>query len=188
MTTNKELDDLVEQILDVIGGVSEGFGLLLEAGMGVRALDNVRQAAREGAEVWARVLSNPADDNAPFVANNLLKAAFGGRPPAEFWRSPLGQLLIARDAFPAGPISRSEAAAALGITIQGARKRWEARSLARYRDPQTRKETTGFMRESVLVDWRRRQSDRDYAEMQRLASVGAVDIGMDSSNERPRRR
>lgn len=52
------------------------------------------------------------------AARTIMCFAFPDRPPAEFWRTGLGQRIWASGGFPPGGATRAEASAILGVTQQ----------------------------------------------------------------------
>lgn len=170
-------EEITAEILDLINPVVVAFGLLVEIGMDVRGVNNVGDAAWVAAQGWAKRLLNEADDVAPMMGRNLLDAAYRGqRPPAEFWKTKLGQLLVARDAFPHGEVSRYEASCVLGFTRQWGEYAWKRELLTRHVDQASGKQTLGFERASLMRKWRERNKGDIYAVMVKLASADHIEL------------
>ncbi len=76
------------------------------------------------ARVWARQLLGPDDTLAAATAGRLIGALYPGDgpfdPPADWWRTPLGQVVARRAGHPgAVAVSYAVAGAMLGVTRQG---------------------------------------------------------------------
>jgi hypothetical protein len=115
-------DDLVEQItrlLDV--RLLDPLEVLLE---GDDAVDALRHLVRLRARGWADTLRNGNDHAAMQAAARLIATLYPGDgpfdPPAEWWATPLGQVVARRTGHPwAASVTYATAGAMLGITRQG---------------------------------------------------------------------
>ena len=84
----------------------------------------MRALARLHAETWAAVLLGPDQQSATLMIARVVACLYPGdapfEPPAEWWRTPLGQVVLRRVGHPsAQAVSYSVAGAMLGITRQG---------------------------------------------------------------------
>ncbi|MGK5678590.1 hypothetical protein [Actinoplanes sp. URMC 104] len=115
-------DALVEQIarlLDV--RLLDPLEILLE---GDDAVDALRQLARLRARGWAATIGGDDDTAATMALARLIAALYPADgpfdPPADWWATPLGQVVARRVGHPwAESISYATAGAMLGITRQG---------------------------------------------------------------------
>ncbi len=88
------------------------------------AVESVRALARLRAQTWAAALLGPDQQSAALMIARLVACLYPGdapfEPPAEWWRTPLGQVVLRRVGHPsAQAVSYSVAGAMLGITRQG---------------------------------------------------------------------
>jgi hypothetical protein len=79
---------------------------------------------RQRAETWASVMLGDDDQAAVLMIVRVISSLYPGdepfAPPAEWWRTPLGQVVVRRIGHPsAQAVSYSVAGAMLGITRQG---------------------------------------------------------------------
>lgn len=79
---------------------------------------------RQRAETWASVMLGDDDHAAVLMIVRVISSLYPGdepfAPPAEWWRTPLGQVVVRRIGHPsAQAVSYSVAGAMLGITRQG---------------------------------------------------------------------
>lgn len=115
-------DVLVEQIarlLDV--RLLDPLEVLLE---GDDAVDAVRRLVRLRARRWAGTMRSGSDTDAVMTAARLIATLYPGDrafdPPADWWATPLGQVVAYRAGHPwAESVSYATAGAMLGITRQG---------------------------------------------------------------------
>jgi hypothetical protein len=115
-------DALVEQIarlLDV--RLLDPLDVLLEGDDVVAA---VRRLVRSRARRWAGTLHTGSDSAATMMAGRLIATLYPGDrafdPPADWWSTPLGQVVAVRAGHPwAESVSYATAGAMLGITRQG---------------------------------------------------------------------
>lgn len=106
---------------------------------------------------WARTLVNPfGTEYAKYAGQNIVRLAFEDKPPAEFWRTDLGQKIADIDGFPERSASRTEAAAVLGITRQAVSQAMEAGRLRHDRADDDR-----VARASLMRQYRLRKSHRE---------------------------
>lgn len=167
--TGTQIAEVTDWILGALSDLTKRLTVVLEAGADPKVSSDIRRVVRGAAEVWARKLLNPSDDTAPFVANNIVAiATHGDRPSPEFWRTPLGQLLIGRGGFPrGGAVSRVEAAAVFGVTTERIRRMTVAGDLVA-----SKPGATNVTRESLMLQWRRRHSNQHFRELLKLAQAG----------------
>lgn len=95
--------------------------ILLDGDEGVDAL---RRTVRQRAETWADRVLDGDEQTATYAIARLMATLYPGDapfdPPAEWWRTPLGQVVVRRVGHPfASAVSYSVAGAMLGITRQG---------------------------------------------------------------------
>ncbi|MBO0803378.1 MAG: hypothetical protein J2P25_09950 [Nocardiopsaceae bacterium] len=98
-----------------------------------------REAVRQRAETWASVMLGPDDQAAMMMIIRVVSSLYPGdapfAPPAEWWRTPLGQVVVRRVGHPsAHAVSYSVAGAMLGITRQGVHDLVTRRKLDRHPD------------------------------------------------------
>jgi hypothetical protein len=115
-------DALVEQIAGLLDvRLLDPLEVLLE---GDDAVDAVRQLVRIRARRWAGTLRSDGDTAAIRLAARLIATLYPGDrgfdPPADWWATPLGQVVAYRAGHPwAESVSYATAGAMLGITRQG---------------------------------------------------------------------
>lgn len=95
--------------------------ILLE---GDEAVESARTAVRERAQTWASVILGHDDQAASQMIIRVISCLYPGdapfAPPSEWWRTPLGQVVLRRIGHPsARTVPYSVAGAMLGITRQG---------------------------------------------------------------------
>jgi hypothetical protein len=95
--------------------------ILLDGDEGVDAL---RRTVRQRAETWADRMLDGDERTATYAIARITATLYPGDepfdPPAEWWRTPLGQVVVRRVGHPfARAVSYSVAGAMLGITRQG---------------------------------------------------------------------
>jgi hypothetical protein len=114
--------DLVEQITRLLDiRLLDPLEVLLEGDDAVIAL---RGLVRRRARHWAGVLRDGDDAAATMTAARLIATLYPGdrvfEPPADWWATPLGQVVAYRSGNPwAASVSYATAGAMLGITRQG---------------------------------------------------------------------
>ena len=91
---------------------------------GGEAVESARTIVRQRAETWASVMLGRDDRAAVQMIARVISSLYPGDapfvPPAEWWRTPLGQVAVRRVGHPsARAVSYSVAGAMLGITRQG---------------------------------------------------------------------
>ena len=91
---------------------------------GDEAVDTLRRTVRARAQDWAARMLDGDDQVAANMIMRLVSTLYPGDapfdPPAEWWRTPLGQVAVRRVGHPsARSVSYSVAGAMLGITRQG---------------------------------------------------------------------
>ena len=91
---------------------------------GPDAVDALRTIVRVRAESWARRLIDGDDREAVGTIMRVVSTLYPGdgpfEPPIDWWRTPLGQVVVRRVGHPtAGSVSYAVAGAMLGITRQG---------------------------------------------------------------------
>jgi hypothetical protein len=115
-------DELVEQIVRLLDvRLLDPLEVLLDGDDVVEAL---RGIVRIRAERWAAGLRNGADATAVRTAGRLIATLYPGDrafdPPADWWRTPMGQIVARRVGHPAAAaVSYTTAGAMLGISRQG---------------------------------------------------------------------
>jgi hypothetical protein len=113
------LVDQIVRLLDI--RLLDPLEVLLE---GDDAVDALRQLVRRRARSWAETMSDGDDNAAARAAIRLIATLYPGDgpfdPPAEWWGTPLGQVVARRVGHPwAESIPYATAGAMLGITRQG---------------------------------------------------------------------
>jgi hypothetical protein len=88
------------------------------------AVESVRRTVRTRAETWATRMLDGDDRTAAHTIIRVISTLYPGDtpfdPPAAWWRTPLGQVVVGRVGHPtARAVSYSLAGAMLGITRQG---------------------------------------------------------------------
>lgn len=120
--TNRERDELaghLRQLLD--NRLLDPVDILLDPGP---VLDQLRDRATEQARAWADELLHGTEQQAMYVVVRLVSALYPADevfdPPAQWWRTPLGQVTARRIGHPTVPaVTNAVAAAMLGVTRQG---------------------------------------------------------------------
>lgn len=116
------MTDLVEQIARLLDiRLLDPLDVLLEGDDAVQAL---RELVRLRARRWADVMVHGDDRAAVLMAGRLIATLYprdrAFDPPADWWSTPLGQVVAARAGHPwAESVSYATAGAMLGITRQG---------------------------------------------------------------------
>jgi hypothetical protein len=118
-TIRTELIDQLVRVVDV--RLLDPLEILLE---GDEAVESARTLVRLRAEAWASVMLGPDDRAAVQMIARVISSLYPGdapfAPPAEWWRTPLGQVAVRRIGHPsAQAVPYSVAGAMLGITRQG---------------------------------------------------------------------
>ena len=126
-----ELIDQLVRIVDV--RLLDPLEILLEGG---EAVGSARAAVRQRAQTWASVMLGHDDRAAAQMIIRVISSLYPGdapfAPPAEWWRTPLGQVVLRRIGHPsARAVPYSVAGAMLGITRQGVHDLVVRRKLAR---------------------------------------------------------
>ena len=119
MMIGVDLVDQITRLLDV--RLLDPLEVLLEGDDAVLAL---RRLVLIRARGWAEVLRNGDDAAATMTAARLIATLYPGDrafdPPAEWWATPLGQVVARRAGHPwAESVTYATAGAMLGITRQG---------------------------------------------------------------------
>ncbi|MDY7090178.1 MAG: hypothetical protein SYR96_34435 [Actinomycetota bacterium] len=119
MTRDDALIEQIVRLLDV--RLLDPLEVLLE---GDDAVDALRRLARLRAQTWASTLLDGDDTAATTTAARLIATLCPGDgpfdPPADWWASPLGQVVARRAGHPwSESISYAIAGAMLGISRQG---------------------------------------------------------------------
>lgn len=91
---------------------------------GDEAVGSARTVVSRRAEAWASVMLGPDEQAAVRMIARVISSLYPQdgpfEPPAEWWRTPLGQVVLRRAGHPsAQAVSYSVAGAMLGITRQG---------------------------------------------------------------------
>lgn len=113
-------EDLVVQLLELVDErLLRPLGALLES----TAIDSLRRLVGLNAKTWAARLLDPDEDVAAAAAVHLLTSLYGAGPfdpPRDWWRTPLGLVVLRRLGHPtAARVSYATAGAMLGISRQG---------------------------------------------------------------------
>jgi hypothetical protein len=130
-------DALVEQVAGLVAvRLLDPLEILLGDEVGVAEL---RRRARVLAEEWAADLLGDDDQRAGLVAARLVAALYTADapfdPPAGWWRTPLGQVVVRRVGHPAvEAVAYAVAGAMLGMTRQGVHDLATRGKLARHPD------------------------------------------------------
>lgn len=129
-----ELIDQLVRIVDV--RLLDPLEILLE---GDEAVESARTVVRERALTWASVILGPDDQAAAQMIVRVISCLYPAdapfAPPSEWWRTPLGQVVLRRIGHPsARMVSYSVAGAMLGITRQGVHDLVARRKLERGAD------------------------------------------------------
>jgi hypothetical protein len=120
--TDAERDELaghLRQLLD--NRLLDPVDILLDPGP---VLDQLRERANERARAWADELLDGTEQQAMYVVVRLVSTLYPADevfdPPAQWWRTPLGQVTARRLGHPTVPaVTNAVAAAMLGVTRQG---------------------------------------------------------------------
>lgn len=134
--TSVSSEELVEQL---VGLVDERLLRPLEALLeSDAAIGSLRRWVGLSAKTWAARLADPDDDAAAATAAHLVDTLYGAgpfAPPGEWWRTPLGRVVLSRLGHPdAERVSYATAGAMLGITRQGVHDLAARGKLDRHRD------------------------------------------------------
>jgi hypothetical protein len=130
-----ELIDQLVRIVDV--RLLDPLEILLE---GDETVESARTVVGQRAETWASVMLGHDDRAAAQMIIRVISCLYPGdapfAPPSEWWRTPLGQVVLLRIGHPsARAVSYSVAGAMLGITRQGVHDLVARRKLER--DPES---------------------------------------------------
>lgn len=113
--------DLVEDLVRVVGSrLLDPLEIMLG---GDDAIDSLRERVRARAEAWAAQMLGDDDQLAGRTAIRIVAALYPGDepfdPPASWWRTPLGRVVMRRVGHPtAESVPVSAAAAMLGVSRQ----------------------------------------------------------------------
>lgn len=104
---------------------------------GDEVVEAARALVRLRARTWASVMLGPDDQAAAQLTARVISSLYPGdvpfEPPAEWWRTPLGQVALRRLGHPsARAVSYAVAGAMLGITRQGVHDLITRRKLERH--------------------------------------------------------
>lgn len=114
------MDELAQQLVGIIERrLLDPLEILIDSD-----LANLRRKAEAAAGSFAARLLGPDDKDAAWAAATLIGALYPGDtafdPPADWWRTPLGQAVLRRVGHPsATAVPYALAGAMLGITRQG---------------------------------------------------------------------
>ncbi|GAA4610355.1 hypothetical protein GCM10023195_42430 [Actinoallomurus liliacearum] len=114
--------ELIDQLVRVIEvRLLDPLEILLDGDEAVGAL---RRSVRDRAEDWADRMLDGDERTATHTIARMMATLYPGDepfdPPADWWRTPLGQVVVRRVGHPyARAVSYSVAGAMLGITRQG---------------------------------------------------------------------
>lgn len=114
--------ELVEQLVELVDErLLRPLETLLESDA---AIGSLRRWIGLSAKTWAARLDDPDERVAAATARRLVETLYGREPfapPAEWWRSPLGRVVVRRVGHPAADrVGYAAAGAMLGISRQGA--------------------------------------------------------------------
>jgi hypothetical protein len=115
----RELIDQLARVIDV--RLLDPLEILLD---GDETVDAMRRTVRERAEIWVDRILDGDERTATYAIARMIGTLYPGdgpfNPPAEWWGTPLGQVVVRRVGHPfASAVSYSVAGAMLGITRQG---------------------------------------------------------------------
>ncbi len=114
--------ELIDQLVQAIEvRLLDPLEILLE---GDHSVDAVRRTVRARAEGWAARMLDGDDQTATLMIVRVISTLYPGDapfdPPADWWSTPLGRVVVRRVGHPtARAVSYSVAGAMLGITRQG---------------------------------------------------------------------
>ncbi|GIE27188.1 hypothetical protein Ait01nite_002330 [Actinoplanes italicus] len=117
-----ETGDLTGQLLRILDNrLLDPLEILLED---AHVVDDVRGLLRRRAAGWARILETGDDAAAIRMIARLIATLYPDdrafTPPVDWWRTPLGQIVVRRAGHPfAASVSYATAGAMLGISRQG---------------------------------------------------------------------
>jgi hypothetical protein len=126
---------LIDQLVRVVDvRLLDPLEILLE---GDEAVEAARALVRLRAQAWASVMLGPDHQAAAQMTARVISSLYPGdapfAPPAEWWRTPLGQVALRRLGHPsARAVSYAVAGAMLGITRQGVHDLVTRRKLERH--------------------------------------------------------
>jgi hypothetical protein len=113
-------EDLVEQLVEL---VDERLLRPLDALLETASIDSLRRLVGLTAKTWAGRLTDPDDEVAAATAAHLIGTLYGAgpfEPPRDWWRTPLGRVVLRSIGHPgAERVSYATAGAMLDITRQG---------------------------------------------------------------------
>lgn len=113
-----------------------------------------REVVTEIAERYVDRMLDPYDETAGEVGRRVLALSFGANViPPEFWRQPIGQLIVDADGFPFRDASRVEAAAVLQVSPEFVRQQ---ANLYEPGNLEERRNTTQITRASLMRVYRKR--------------------------------
>jgi hypothetical protein len=129
-------EELAEHLADL---VDERLLRPLEALLESAAIDSLRRLVVLNAKTWASRLTDPDDGVAAATATHLIATLYGGagpfEPPRDWWRSPLGQVVLRRLGHPdVERVSYATAGTMLDITRQGVHDLTARGKLVRHAD------------------------------------------------------
>jgi len=114
--------ELIEQLTRLVDArLLDPLEILLD---GDQAVESARAVVSRRAEAWASVMLGLDEQAAVLMTVRVISSLYPQdgpfEPPAEWWRTPLGQVALRRVGHPsAQAVSYSVAGAMLGITRQG---------------------------------------------------------------------
>lgn len=129
------MDDLARQLLDLMGGrLLDPLEILLDD-----PLTDLREQCKLAAGSLAGRLLSPDDKVATHAVARVVGALYSGDdefdPPADWWRTPLGRIVLIRVGHPyTETVSYAVAGAMLGVTRQGVHDLVTRNKLTRHPD------------------------------------------------------
>jgi hypothetical protein len=129
------MDDLTRQLMALMGSrLLDPLEILLDD-----PLTDLRERCERAARSWAERLLGPDDKVAVYAVASIVGALYPGDevfdPPLDWWRTPLGRVVLLRVGHPAKEaVSYAVAGAMLGVTRQGVHDLVTRDKLARHPD------------------------------------------------------